>query len=115
MTSARAEVVVLVTHARHVRAAERERFAGRLRDTSRGRPPALETCHRVEAYFVTAAIGEPFAEWLPAGGRLLVGEAAIRHRMSGQLARRLLREPLERLGRDRDGRHERAARDLFGL
>jgi glutamyl-tRNA reductase len=36
-------------------------------------------------------------------------------RMSQHLARRLLREPLERLGRDADGRHERAARELFGL
>jgi glutamyl-tRNA reductase len=36
-------------------------------------------------------------------------------RMSRHLARRLLREPLERLGRDADGRHERAARELFGL
>ncbi|HEY8989006.1 MAG TPA: hypothetical protein VIM39_08270, partial [Candidatus Limnocylindrales bacterium] len=35
--------------------------------------------------------------------------------MSGHLARRLLREPLERLGHDQDGRHERAARELFGL
>jgi glutamyl-tRNA reductase len=36
-------------------------------------------------------------------------------RMSQHLATRLLREPLERLGRDADGRHERAARELFGL
>lgn len=36
-------------------------------------------------------------------------------RMSRHLAERLLREPLERLGRDQDGRHERAARELFGL
>ena len=36
-------------------------------------------------------------------------------RMSRHLASRLLREPLERLGRDADGRHERAVRDLFGL
>jgi glutamyl-tRNA reductase len=36
-------------------------------------------------------------------------------RMSEHLARRLLREPLARLGRDADGRQERAARELFGL
>jgi glutamyl-tRNA reductase len=36
-------------------------------------------------------------------------------RMSEHLAQRILREPLERLGRDHDGRHERAARELFGL
>jgi glutamyl-tRNA reductase len=35
--------------------------------------------------------------------------------MSRHFAARLLREPLERLGRDPDGRHERAVRDLFGL
>jgi hypothetical protein len=35
--------------------------------------------------------------------------------MSRRLAARLLREPLERLGDDRDGSHERAARALFGL
>ena len=36
-------------------------------------------------------------------------------RMAEHLAGRLLREPLVRLGRDVDGRHERAARELFGL
>ena len=35
--------------------------------------------------------------------------------MARQLSGRLLREPLERLGRDCDGRAERAARDLFAL
>ena len=35
--------------------------------------------------------------------------------MSRHLAARLLREPLERLGRDPDGRDERAVRDLFAL
>lgn len=35
--------------------------------------------------------------------------------MTRHLARRLLREPLERLGRDPDGREERAVRDLFAL
>jgi glutamyl-tRNA reductase len=37
-------------------------------------------------------------------------EAMTRH-----LANRLLREPLERLGRDTDGRDERAVRDIFAL
>ncbi|MES2209342.1 MAG: NAD(P)-binding domain-containing protein [Chloroflexota bacterium] len=36
-------------------------------------------------------------------------------RMSRHLASRILREPLERLGRDADGRAERAARELFAL
>ena len=36
-------------------------------------------------------------------------------RMSRHLAGRLLREPLERLGRDADGSAEQAARALFAL
>ena len=36
-------------------------------------------------------------------------------RMTGHLARRLLREPLERLGRSGGGPHEQAVRDLFAL
>jgi hypothetical protein len=36
-------------------------------------------------------------------------------RMSRQLTGRLLREPLERLGRDADGRADQAARELFAL
>jgi glutamyl-tRNA reductase len=35
--------------------------------------------------------------------------------MTRHLARRLLREPLERLGRDSDGRDEQAVRDIFAL
>ena len=35
--------------------------------------------------------------------------------MTRHLARRLLREPLERLGRDSDGADEQAVRDLFAL
>jgi glutamyl-tRNA reductase len=35
--------------------------------------------------------------------------------MTKHLATRLLREPLERLGRDAEGRDERAVRDLFAL
>jgi glutamyl-tRNA reductase len=35
--------------------------------------------------------------------------------MAQHLATRLLREPLERLGRDSDGRDERAVRDIFAL
>jgi glutamyl-tRNA reductase len=36
-------------------------------------------------------------------------------RMTESFARRLLREPLERLGRDTDGHNERAVRDLFAV
>ena len=35
--------------------------------------------------------------------------------MVAQVTRRLLRDPLEQLGQDRDGRHARAARELFRL
>jgi glutamyl-tRNA reductase len=35
--------------------------------------------------------------------------------MTRHFAEQLLREPMEQLGRDPDGRHERAARELFGL
>jgi glutamyl-tRNA reductase len=80
------ELVALVTHARLVPAPERERFASRLRHESAGRPLILETCHRVEAYLVSADDGMA-PEWLPAGGRLLVGEAAIRHAISVAVGR----------------------------
>jgi glutamyl-tRNA reductase len=80
-------VVALVTHARHVPAEERERFATRLRDTPPGRILVLETCHRVEAYLVSIHDGDAFAGWLPAGGRLLVGVAAVRHAMAVAVGR----------------------------
>jgi glutamyl-tRNA reductase len=35
--------------------------------------------------------------------------------MTRHFAERLLREPMEKLGQDYDGRHEQAARELFGL
>jgi hypothetical protein len=35
--------------------------------------------------------------------------------MTRHLATRLFREPLERLGRDADGRDERTIRDIFAL
>lgn len=87
MTPAGQEALVaLVTHARHVPAAERVRFATRLRDESAGSSMVLETCHRVEAYLVSAADDAP-AGWLPAGGRLLVGEPAIRHAITVAVGR----------------------------
>jgi glutamyl-tRNA reductase len=80
-------LLALVTHARHVPVAERERFGARLRDESAGQPLVLETCHRVEAYLVSADDDPAPAEWLPAGGRRLVGEAAIRHAISVAVGR----------------------------
>ena len=80
-------VVALVTHARNVPAVERERFAARLREDSAGSPLVLETCHRVEGYLVPAAGDRPPSDWLPAGGRILVGEAAIRHAIAVAVGR----------------------------
>ena len=72
-------VVALVTHARDVPATERERFCGRLRERLPGDALVLETCHRVEAYVGEGHDVSGLAGWLPDGGRLLAGEAAIRH------------------------------------
>jgi len=80
-------LLALVTHARHVPAIERERFAARLRDERADQSLVLETCHRVEAYLVPADGETPLARWLPAGGHLLVGEAAIRHAISVAVGR----------------------------
>lgn len=80
-------VVALVTHARNVPAVERERFAARLREDSPGSSMVLETCHRVEGYLVPAEGDKPPSDWLPAGGRILVGEAAIRHAIAVAVGR----------------------------
>jgi glutamyl-tRNA reductase len=86
VTPAGAEALVaLVTHARDVPAADRERFAARLRDESPTRFLALETCHRVEVY-IAPGDGPPTG-WLPAGGRTLLGEAAIRHAIAVAVGR----------------------------
>ena len=74
-------IVALVTHARTVPALERGRFATRLRNGHDGAAILVETCHRVEAYAISqddpARIAD--AVRLPAGGRVLVGEDAVRH------------------------------------
>jgi glutamyl-tRNA reductase len=72
-------VGALITHARHVPATERERFRERLRERLAGNSLVLETCHRVEAYAGEAHDVAELATWLPEGGHLLTGEAAIRH------------------------------------
>jgi glutamyl-tRNA reductase len=54
------------------------------------------------------------ALWQETAG-LTPEERASVERMAERLTRRLLRAPIERLGRDADGRYQRAARDLFGL
>lgn len=80
-------VVALVTHVRDVPAAERQRFATSLREQPVGASMVLETCHRVEAYLVSTADGISGAERLPANGRLLAGEAAIRHAITVAVGR----------------------------
>jgi glutamyl-tRNA reductase len=75
-------IVALVTHARHVPATERERFAAAIHRDLAGRALVLETCHRVEAYLGNADDAERLEPALPVGGRALTGEQAAHHAMS---------------------------------
>ena len=117
-------LLALVTHARHVSAAERERFRAQLRDESASEPLVLETCHRVEAYLVSGEDATAPAVWLPAGGGRLVGEAAIRHAISVAVGRdsvvvgedqilHQLRDSVDRARRD--GRLHPVLERLFAL
>jgi glutamyl-tRNA reductase len=83
-TLAPSSLAAFVTHARHVPAVERERFARRLSGKLTDRALILATCHRVEVYTVVADEKSPIAPvaYLPAGGRTLVGEPAVRHAMT---------------------------------
>jgi glutamyl-tRNA reductase len=80
-------IVALVTHARHVPAIERERFATALHRESAGRAFLLKTCHRVEAYLGNADDASRLAAALPAGGRALTGEQAVRQAMTVAVGR----------------------------
>jgi glutamyl-tRNA reductase len=80
-------VVALVTHARHVPAIERERYATALHRDSAGQFLMLETCHRVEAYFGSEDDAARLAPALPAGGRALTGEDAVHHAMTVAVGR----------------------------
>jgi len=82
-----ASLVALVGHARHVPAAERERFAARLRAETDARVLTIETCHRVEAYLVSPDHDTAFDASLPPGGRRLTGEEAVRHAISVAVGR----------------------------
>ena len=66
-------IVALVTHARHVPAIERERFATALRRELAGRALVLETCHRVEAYLGNVDDVARLAPALPTDGRARLG------------------------------------------
>jgi glutamyl-tRNA reductase len=81
--------VALVTHARQVPAVERERFAARLRDELTGKGLILDTCHRVEGYVICAGDAERMAlvVSMPAGGRALIGEPAVRHAITVAVGR----------------------------
>ena len=83
------EIVALVTHARQVPALERERFAARLRDEWTGRALILETCHRVEGYVVGTVDADQRAlgDSLPAGGKALTGDSAVRHAITVAIGR----------------------------
>lgn len=88
MNGAAADLITaLVTHARHVPAIERERFATVLHRELAGRALMIETCHRVEAYVTSADDADRLAMVIPAGGRALIGEQAIRHAMTVAVGR----------------------------
>jgi glutamyl-tRNA reductase len=76
--------VAFVTHARDVPATERVRFSTRLQTDLGGAALRIETCHRVEGYVIspTESNSLGLALGLPSGGRVLVGEEAIRHAIS---------------------------------
>jgi len=106
-------IVALVTHARLVPAVERERFAVRLRDELTGKALLLETCHRVEGYVICPDDAErmALAVLMPAGGRALTGEPAVRHAIAVAVGRdsvvvgedqvlHQLRESVDRARRD---------------
>jgi glutamyl-tRNA reductase len=80
-------VVALVTHARHVPAIERERFATAVHLEPAGRAFVLETCHRVEAYLGGAHDAARLSATLPAGGQTLTGEQAVHHAMTVAVGR----------------------------
>ena len=80
-------IVALVTHARHVPADERERFAAAISRDLAGRALVLETCHRVEAYLGNADDATASAPRLPAGGQALTGEQAVHHAISVAVGR----------------------------
>jgi glutamyl-tRNA reductase len=80
-------IVALVTHARHVPAIERERFATKLHRERAAGALMLETCHRVEVYLGCADDAARLAATLPAGGRSLTGENAVHHAMTVAVGR----------------------------
>jgi glutamyl-tRNA reductase len=80
-------IVALVTHARHVPATDRERFATAVRQEAVGQAFLVETCHRVEGYLTSADDAQRLGAALPAGGRTLTGEHAVHHAMTVAVGR----------------------------
>ena len=70
-------IVALVTHARHVPAIERERFAAGLHREVAGRARMLETCHRVEAYLTSVADADNRATGANTCSRMVTGNVAV--------------------------------------
>ncbi len=85
--AAQVPIVALVTHARHVAAIERERFAWALHAELPARSLMLETCHRVEVFLWSADDTARLSRALPAGGRVLTGEQAVHHAMTVAVGR----------------------------
>ena len=87
--AAQGAVVALVAHARRVPAIERARFRSTLDRAFGARALILETCHRVEAYVASRDDHESVALALdlPAGGRVLIGEDAVRHAVTVAVGR----------------------------
>ena len=77
----------LVTHARHVPAVERSRFATAAREAPSRGVFILETCHRVEAYLCSTDDAARLATAIPAGGRALSGKRAVHHAMTVAVGR----------------------------
>ncbi|HEY7828527.1 MAG TPA: hypothetical protein VIB99_09840 [Candidatus Limnocylindrales bacterium] len=89
MTGSRSgSIVALTVHARRVAALDRQAFADRIHALPE---PAvvIETCHRVEAYFMTGSDPAGLAGLLelPDGGTTFVDEDAIRHAMAVAVGR----------------------------
>ena len=63
--------------------------AARLRDEWTGRALILETCHRVEGYVVGTVDADQRAlgDSLPAGGKALTGDSAVRHAITVAIGR----------------------------
>lgn len=86
MTAHPRGIVVVSAHARSVPALDRARLAERLAGALPSGSVTLVTCHRVEGY-AAADHADRLERLVPAGGRLLGGDAAARHLVSVAVGR----------------------------